>query len=116
MSHPDNIQDWTTIVLKNKYNTIKKRNATEVQKRQDGNRGPSETKLEEPQVMITTDLKQKIINARTALKLNQEKLATGINAKLQEIKLLESGKMTLKEAKQIALRIERKYHIKLLEH
>ena len=114
-SHPDNFQDWTTVILKN--NSIKKRNViTEVQKRDTKERGPNEDKLEEPQQMITTDLKQKIINARIALKFNQDKFATSINVKPQEIKLLESGKITLKEAKQIAIKIERKHRVKILDN
>lgn len=117
MSHPDNFQDWTTVVLRNNSKDIKNRNAiTEVHKRQSGNQAPSEEKLEAPQQMITHDLKQKIINTRVALKLNQDKLATSINVKPQEIKVLESGKITLKEAKQIALKIERKHRVKILEN
>ena len=103
MSHPDNFQDWTTVVLKNNRKSIQNRNAiTEVQKRSNGNQGPKESNIEAPQQMVTTNLKQKIINTRGALKLNQEKLATAINVKPQELKLLESGKMSHKDAKQIA--------------
>ena len=115
MSHPDNFQDWTTVVLKNNSKNMQTRNAiTEVQKRHVGNQAPKEEKLEEPQQMITHVLKQQLINTRVALKLNQEKMATAINVKPQEIKSLESGKITLKEAKQIALKIERKFRVKIL--
>ena len=117
MSHPDNFQEWTTVILKNNSKSIQNKNAiTEVQKRSVGNQGPKESNLETPQQMITTDLKQKIINARVALKLNQEKLATAINVKPQDIKILESGKMSLKDAKQIAIKIERKYRVRILEN
>ena len=113
-SHPDNFQDWTTVVLRNKSAEIKKRNAvTEVQKKYSGNQLPKN--IEQPQPLVTTELKQKCINTRTALKLTREKLACGINVKLQDINLLENGKITLKEAKQIAIKIERKYRVKILE-
>ena len=116
MSHRDNFQDWNTVVLRNKE--IKNRNTiTEVQKRHVGKQIPKEENLETPQQMITHDQKQKIISTRLALKLNQEKLATSINVKPQEIKTLEIGKLTtLKEAKQIAIKIERKFRVKILEN
>lgn len=115
MSHPDNFQDWSTVILKNKSAEIKKRNViTEVQKRNTGNSLPKD--VEAPQPVVTSDLRQKIINARVALKLNQDKLATSINVKPQDVKMLESGKMTMKDAKQIALKIERKYRVRILEN
>jgi len=117
MSHSSNFQDWNTVILKNNSKDLKKRNAiTEIQKRIQGDQAPKDSKLEEPQEMVTTNLKQKIINSRVALKLNQEKLSTAINVKPQEIKLLESGKITMKEAKQIAMKIEHKFRVKILDN
>lgn len=117
MSNPDNFQDWNTVILRNKNAEKKGKNGiTEVHKRNVGDQKPSDEKLEIPQEMITTDLKQKIIQTRIALKLTQDKLATSINIKPTDIKLLESGKCTLKDAKQICIKIERKYRVKILEN
>ena len=46
MSHPDNFQEWTTVILKNNSKSIQNKNAiTEVQKRSVGNQGPKESNL-----------------------------------------------------------------------
>lgn len=75
-----------------------------------------------PVVKVSADLKQKCISARTLYidpqtnkkGLTHEQLATKINMKSSDIKELESGKIDLKKAKAIALKMERVMKIKLL--
>jgi len=113
MSHSSNFQDWNTVILRNKSKEISKANSiTEVQKRTSENKGPKDVETLQP--MITNDLKQKLITLRTSLKLKQDQLAKAINESIKNIQLLECGKLTLKESKQIAIKMERKYNVKIL--
>jgi ribosome-binding protein aMBF1 (putative translation factor) len=114
MSHPSNFQDWNTVILRKNSKEIAKNNqVTEVQKKQSGNNVPKD--IETPVIMVSHELKQKIITIRTTLKLKQDQLAKSINEPFKNIQLVECGKLSLKEAKQIAIKIERKYNVKILE-
>jgi ribosome-binding protein aMBF1 (putative translation factor) len=109
-----NFQDWTTVVLRKNSKDIAKKNAvTVVEKRQSGTSIPKDVDSAQP--LVTNDLKQKIIQTRTSLKLKQDQFAKEINELPKNIQLCECGKLTLKEAKQIAIKIERKFKVKLLE-
>tara|TARA_B100001996_G_C18601689_1_gene570080 strand:- start:337 stop:678 length:342 start_codon:yes stop_codon:yes gene_type:complete len=65
---------------------------------------------------VTSDLKSKFIQARCALqpKQNRQQLASSLSVPVKDIQLIEEGKLTLKEAKQLCIKFERKYKIKLL--
>lgn len=107
-------QDWTPIVLRNKSNTVSNKNATtEVQKKQQHDSKPKD--IDGAQQLVTNDLKQKIILARTSLNLKQDQLAKAINVLPKNIQLCDSGKLSLKEAKQIAIKIEQKYKVHILK-
>ena len=75
-----------------------------------------------PIKQVTGDLKKKVIAARLAYMeegstkpgVTQERLAQLAKVKAADIKLLEQGKMDLKQAKQIALCIERHLKVKIL--
>ena len=75
-----------------------------------------------PLIKVTPELKRKCISARTLFLnpqsnkkgLTHEQLATKINMKPSDIKELESGKIDLKKAKAIALKMEKVLKIKLL--
>tara|TARA_B110000977_G_scaffold74809_1_gene101067 strand:+ start:727 stop:1095 length:369 start_codon:yes stop_codon:yes gene_type:complete len=118
-SHPDNFQNWTTVILRKNSKESAKNNAiTEVQQRKSGDAAPRD--IEKAQPLITPELKQKIITIRTTiLKMNQEQLANSICEPIKNIRLCENGKLTLKESKQIAIKVERKFgkqhNFKILE-
>jgi hypothetical protein len=109
MSHSSNFQDWNTVILRKNSKEIAKNNqVTEVQKKQSGNNVPKV-------IIVSHELKQKIITTRTTLKVKQDQFAKSINEPFKNIQLVECGKLSLKEAKQIAIKIERKYNVKILE-
>jgi ribosome-binding protein aMBF1 (putative translation factor) len=63
---------------------------------------------------ITNSLKNAIISVRTAKGFNQEQLAMHIQQHPKDIKMLEAGKISMKQAKQIALKIEKVFKVKIL--
>ena len=73
-----------------------------------------------PLRLVTGALRTKIIQARTLynggskIGLTREELAKKISHPVQHIKQLEAGKMTLREAKQLAIHIERALKVKIL--
>lgn len=75
-----------------------------------------------PIKMVTGDLKRKIAELRLSYTepgnsrpgITQDRLALLAKVKAQDIRLLEQGRMDLKQAKQIALSIERHLRVKIL--
>ena len=69
---------------------------------------------------VSNDLKKKIENVRLSLRnqqdrsISRDEFARNLNVSSKIIQLLETGKLTEKEAKQIALKIEKIYKIKIL--
>ena len=65
---------------------------------------------------ITNSLKNDIVSVRTAKGFNQEQLARHIQQPVKDIKNLEAGKIPMKQATQIALKIERVFKVKILTY
>ena len=117
MSH----QDWNTVVLRNPKLTGQnapketvKRPVHSFQKEADAETNPIKT--------VSNDLKRKIIATRLAYMepgsskagITQERMAVLAKVKASDVKLLEQGKLDMKQAKQIALSIERSLKVKIL--
>lgn len=103
MSH----QDFTPVIIRGKsvpatkqQKEIVQRPVNHTSKKLDDIDGP-------PQVeMVTPRFKQDFINARTAAKKTQDQLAReakNLKDGVKAIKALEAGKLTMKEAVQVAI-------------
>lgn len=119
MSH----QDWKEVILRNpkaakpssnlQKETVKRSSGT-VQKEVDIAEG-KEIKYVSPKLKkAVLDARTNLIDLSTDKCYTRDSFAKRINVPVKEIKLLETGKMTEKEAKQIALKIERVFKIKIL--
>ena len=116
MSH----QDWKEVIIRNP--NLKSNKQTVKVKRTHHN-DVREVDIAEGKTIqyISTDLKNKIttarlnlINPQTERSLSRDDFAKKINIPSKTIQLIETGKITEKEAKQIALKIERVYKVKIL--
>lgn len=114
-------QDFTPVILRNPK-LVKQNVQKETVKRQTRNVVKEVDVETNPIKMVSGDLKRKIATLRLNYKeperekpgLTQERLAQLAKVKTADIKLLEQGKMDMKQAKQIALSIEKNLKVKIL--
>uniref|UniRef100_A0A6C0F9X0 Uncharacterized protein n=1 Tax=viral metagenome TaxID=1070528 RepID=A0A6C0F9X0_9ZZZZ len=117
----NHVQDWDNITLRNHKKTPSNTETECIRKPKNNYQKDIDCETN-PIVRISSDFKRKIISARmncvhnTTQKqgLTQDEFANLIKVKAVDIKLLESGKMEMKKAKQIALAIEKHLKIKIL--
>ena len=116
MSH----QDWKEVVIY-KPNSKKTKQTETVKRTQHNN--VKEVDIAEGKTIqfVSTDLKKKLENVRLSIhnpetekSITRDEFAKKINVQSKSIQLLETGKLTEKEAKQIALKAERVFKIKIL--
>lgn len=111
MSSSVNFQDWEQVVIRKSKPPIKQEpNKTFYKHSLDSNEEspPQQNK-------VTNNLISKIKDLRISIaKQNQETFAASIGVKPIFIKEIENGKMSLKDAKQIILKMERKFKVKIL--
>ena len=88
--------------------------ATEVVKRPQHTSARDVDAESNPVQRVENSLRSTLLQFRTNKKLGQEQLAKAINQPVKDVKMLEAGKVSQKEAKQIALKIERVFKVKLL--
>lgn len=113
-------QDWNTVVLRNPK-VAKAKQPTEAVKRVQF-KGVKEVDMDGNRVkMVGSQLKRAFEQARlnsrdpqTGRCYTHDKLAKLINGDPKTIKQFESGKLSEKDAKQIALKVERALKIKIL--
>ena len=119
MSH----QDWKEVILRNpKAAKLGSNVQKETVKRFTGNKQKEVDIAEGKEIKyVSPKLRKAVEQARTSLIdletdkcYTRDSIAKKINVTPKEIMLLETGKMTEKEAKQIALKMERTFKIKLL--
>lgn len=117
-----NTPDWKPVVLVNK--SVAKKNIVKEPMKRFAQKTSKEPDAEiNPVVMVTSSLKKKIIGARLAYTepgsnkqgVSQERFAQLIKVKAADVKLLEQGKIDNKQAKQIALAVEKHLKIKVLQ-
>mgnify|MGYP006883189624 CR=1 FL=1 len=116
-----NHQDWKPVMLRNP-NIAKAKQPTEIIKRIQ-HHGTKDVDMEESRVkMVGSQLKRTFEQARlnsrdpqTGRCYTRDRLAKLIHGDPKTITLLETGKLSEKEAKQIALKVERVLKIKILE-
>ena len=115
-----NHQDWKEVVL-HKPNSKKKQQTEKVKRTHNIN--VREVDIAEGKTIqyISNALKNKMTSARnntihpqTERPISRDEFARKLNVPVKNIQLIETGKITEKEAKQIALKIERIYKIKIL--
>ena len=115
-----NHQDWKEVVI-HKPNSKKNQQTEKVKRTQHNN--IREVDIAEGKTIqyISSELKKKIFSVRintisqqTDKPLSRDEFAKKLNIPSKTIQLIETGKITEKEAKQIALKIERIYKIKIL--
>lgn len=116
-------QDFTVVNVGNKdiaKSNTRARMHTEIVKRSIKTGARDVDRESNPLQLVTGELRTKIIQARTLynsgakIGLTREELAKKISQPTHDIKLLETGKLQLKDAKQIAIRIERALNVKIL--
>lgn len=116
MSH----QDWTPVVLRNP--SIAKKNVPKKVIKRVQHHGVKEVDMDENRVkMVSPQLKRAFEQARlnsrdpqTGRCYTHDRLAKLIHGDPKVIKELETGKLSEKEAKQVALKVERALKIKIL--
>ena len=113
-------QDWKPVILRNPK-VAKAKQPTETVKRVQF-KGVKEVDMDENRVtMVSSQLKRAFEQARlnsrdpqTNRCYTHDRLAKLINGDPKVIKQLESGKLSEKDAKQVALKVERALKIKIL--
>ena len=116
MSH----QDWTPVVLRNP--SIAKKNVPKETVKRVQHHSVKEVDMDENRVkMVSPQLKRAFEQARlnsrdpqTGRCYTHDRLAKLIHGDSRVIKQLETGKLSEKEAKQVALKAERALKIKIL--
>ena len=109
-----NHQDWTPVVLTDR-SAVKKALPKTVERRKTHPLHAIDVDPESnPVVKVSSTLKHGIIQARCAARLTREQLAQRVHVHIRDITDIETGGMSQREAKQIALKIERALHAKLL--
>ena len=124
MSNPANFQDWSTVVLRKSSKELQKKNATtETHLRSKTENLPKPKLTADGEIVldqkVSPQLKKLIIQCRTSQQKpqnTQSGFANSINVPCDQINKLENGTLSHKEAKQIALKIERRYKVKILEN
>lgn len=117
-----NHQDWKPVILKNPKAAPKVPVIKEVVKKPQGQFVKEADAETNPIKMVNADLKRSIIMARNnytapgsdKVGMSQKEFAALIKVKEADLKLLEQGKMDLKQAKQIGLAIEKHLKVKVL--
>jgi ribosome-binding protein aMBF1 (putative translation factor) len=108
-----NHQDWDPVVIHNPT-AVKRSLPTETVKRIQ-HTGVKDVDMEDNRiVMVNSQLRKTCEQARLSTKNTRESLAKLIHGDPNTIKLLETGKLSEKEAKQVALKIERALKVKIL--
>lgn len=115
-------QDWKEVVLHNpNANKDKKNVITETVKKSTCNKAKEVDIDGKHIVMVSSDLRKKFEQARkncidpqTQKCYTHDTLAKRLSENVKNIKLLESGKLSEKEAKQIALKFERILKVSIL--
>lgn len=114
-------QDWKPVIIRNS-NISRAKRPTETIKRvqhhgtKDVDMNDSRVKMVSPQ--LKRAFEQARLNSRdpqTGRCYTHDRLAKMINGDSKTIKLMESGKLSEKEAKQVTLKVERALKIKILE-
>lgn len=122
MANNANFQDWDPVVFKkNPKNTQTKQTETIIRPKGYSVPKPSENNDGDVHVdaKVSPELKKRVIQLRTSQQkpLNtQTGFATSINVPCDKINKLEAGLLPHKEAKQIALKMERRFKVKVLEN
>jgi ribosome-binding protein aMBF1 (putative translation factor) len=121
MSH----QDWNPVILRNPNAAKKNINVqTETVKRYTGNKMVKDVDIAEGKEIkyVCSKLRKAFEEARTHLVDPQTKkcytrdsIAKRLNVSGKDITMLETGKLTEKESKQIILKLERVFKVKILE-
>ena len=116
-----NFQDWNQVILRK--NPQKKNVITETQLRPKNMSLPKVKDSQDGEIAVESkvspELKKRVIQVRVAQpKPNntQQCFANSLNIPCDLINKLENGTLSHKEAKQIALKIERRYKVKILEN
>jgi hypothetical protein len=114
MSH----QDWNTVIIRGKTNSVQKQ---VVKRPQHVNRTPKDVDIHEngPETKISTELRKKLVECRTAKEKNMSDLAVaagqcGKKLTVKDIQQAEQGHCTMKQGKQIALIYEKVLRVKIL--
>ena len=124
MSNPANFQEWETVVLRKSSKEIQKKNAiTETVNRPKNFNAPKVQDVQYGDIHIDSKvspaLRKRVLEVRVAQQKpnnTQSGLASSINVPCDQINKLEAGSLSHKEAKQIVLKIERRYKVKILEN
>lgn len=106
-------QDWKPVVLRGPT-AVKRNLPTETVKRVQF-KGVKDVDMEDNRVvMVNPQLRKTFEQTRLAGKHTRESLAKLINGDPNTIKQLEMGKLSEKEAKQVAIKVERALRVKIL--